>query len=111
MSIVSPNGKYVLKMQSDGNLVQYDVQTGSSMWHTETYDNRGAYAKLETDRLAIYSRTANLIKSIQTKTSNHYGLLAIQDDGNVVMYGLKGYFWSPPKCSRPPLQTRRPPSP
>lgn len=82
-SVTSENGKYILAMQNDGNLVLYRndgavrfstytfgafvamqidgnfveyTSTGQALWSTETYSNPGAYANVQNDgNFVIYS--------------------------------------------------------
>lgn len=78
--ITSPNGRFVLTMQSDGNLVIYSGRR--AMWSSNTYGNYGAYAKFQNDgNFVIYSLSDQALWSTAT-----YGLganiLTLKDNGN-----------------------------
>ncbi|NDC22198.1 hypothetical protein EBZ57_02395, partial [bacterium] len=52
--LVSPDFRYKLDMQYDGNLVLYAAD-GSALWSSMTYNNPGAYAVMQNDgNLVIY---------------------------------------------------------
>lgn len=84
-SITSPNGKYRLIMQGDGNLVLYDA-SNRALWHTGT-DGSGAnrLAVQGDGNLVLY--TASNGVSWQSGTRGA-GLtqLRLQDDGSLVGY-------------------------
>jgi len=48
-SVSSPNGNYLLSMQSDGNLVDYARQGMVPQWESGTSGNFGAYAVMQVD--------------------------------------------------------------
>jgi len=96
-SVVSPNGAYVLTMQSDGNLVLYRGDCvgnpGCAMWHSKTYREQGQYymAMQEDGNLVIYkgrppARTNLSIWSSRTYGPTGYYFLSVQDDGDLVIY-------------------------
>jgi hypothetical protein len=89
----SPNGKYKLVMQSDGNLVLYALGS-DPVWSSKTYGSPAAFADFQADgNLVIYDLTSKPIWS--TGTAGRGGhLLAMQDDGNLVMYGPMGPIWA-----------------
>jgi hypothetical protein len=58
MMLMSPNGQYTAKMQTDGNfVVWYGSQTsGVAMWATHTAGNPGCYFKFGSDgNLVVYN--------------------------------------------------------
>jgi hypothetical protein len=62
--LTSPNGRYQLILQPDGNLVLYDLQNGHQpIWASDTNDESANAAVL-------------------------------QDDGNFVLYGLPDPVWA-----------------
>ncbi|CAG8757786.1 15042_t:CDS:1, partial [Racocetra persica] len=84
--IVSPNGKYRLVMQTDGNLVLYDGPT--ALWQSCTCGKGdGPYRMvLQTDgNLVVYA--GNGLPMWTSNTCNEQvSYLAVQNDANVVLY-------------------------
>jgi microsomal dipeptidase-like Zn-dependent dipeptidase len=88
----SANGRYVLLMQTDGNLVLYDGEPSvkSAVWATNTWglpdENRPVRADMQTDgNFVLYS--AFDIPAWATGTDRHPGArLVLQDDRNLVVY-------------------------
>ena len=86
--INSCNGKFVLAMQSDGNLVQYSG--GRPLWATATNGSGGAWAVMQSDgNLVVYSRDGRALWGSGTNGNEGAGL-AVQDDGNVVISSSGG---------------------
>jgi hypothetical protein len=84
----SPNGRYTLVMQADGNLVLYDNTTRAALWSSQTDGNPGAVAVMQSDaNLVVYSAAKQPLYSTATggrgDSESH---LVIQDDGNAVIY-------------------------
>ncbi len=86
--LTSPNGRYRLVMQGDGNLVLY---SGSgAIWHTRTHGNPGAFFAIQGDgNLVVYSAGKALWNSGSVR-SVEYVELQVQNNGNVVNYGWSG---------------------
>ena len=84
--IASPDGKFVLQMQDDGNLVLRapgNVPLGDT--HTAGHD--GAIAVMQTDGNFVIRAPGN-IAVWASGTAGHTGtVLQVQDDGGVVLYG------------------------
>ena len=90
----SPNNRFLLLVQADGNMVHYD--TGTSPWgvgfHTNTYgglNTNSVLALMQDDgNFVLYRTNASGLTPIwHTHTFGHPGsFLAIQDDGNMVVY-------------------------
>ncbi len=84
--IASPDGKFVLQMQYDGNLVLRapgNVPLGDT--HTAGHD--GAIAVMQTDGNFVIRAPGN-IPVWASGTAGHTGtVLQVQDDGAVVLYG------------------------
>ena len=87
--LYSPNGKYYLIFQSDGNLVIY-TDKNSATWSSGTYGNSSAVLVLQKDgNLVIYKdKTFNsAIWSSQTFGRTNSGMfLTIDDNGIAVLY-------------------------
>jgi YD repeat-containing protein len=82
--LVSPDGRYSLWMQSDGNLVVYGPS--SALWSSGTANTTAAYVLMQGDgNLVIYDVAGNAIWNSQT-TGNANSSLTIQVDGNLVIY-------------------------
>jgi hypothetical protein len=87
-AIRSPDGRYVLVMQGDGNLVLYKIPESRAIWASNTYDSGGVKAVLQYDGdFVVYSVTNNPRWNSGTsgRPSNY---LRLQDDGNLVLYGV-----------------------
>lgn len=110
-TVSSPDGRYRLAHQRDGNVVLYD-QANKALWHTHTYGKA-------TDRL-IFQHDGNLVlygagKAIwHTATHGKGETLAIQNDANLVIYSpdkavwaIKGMAPPAPKAYPVPAQLRR----
>jgi hypothetical protein len=87
-AVRSPNKRYTLLMQTDGNLVLYRGRT--ALWGSGTEGHPGASALMQTDgNLVIYSKAKTALWN--TATYAHNGAyLAVQNDGNLVIYGKAG---------------------
>ncbi len=86
-AVSSPNGRYALAMQADGNLVVY--QDGfDALWASGTNGNGGANATVQVDGdFVVYSAGGGALWSSQTSGQTSAPLLLLQDDGNAVLYG------------------------
>ena len=85
--LISKNGKYDLRMQTDGNLVVYC--NGNALWHSETYGRSvtGGLRFQGDSNLVIYD--PNPIWHSSTYDSGATTLI-MQDDGNAVLYTREG---------------------
>jgi len=89
----SPNEKYGLLQQTDGNLVFY--QGKKALWSSVTAGHPGASTAMQPDgNLVVYGKDKKALW--QSDTARHPGAaLAVQDDGNLVIYGKdKKALWS-----------------
>ena len=89
-ALYSPNGKYVLFMQPDGNLVLYRTQDSVALWNTGTFGRVVKNAIMQTDgNLVIYS--PDNVPLWNSGTPGRPGSrLLVQDDGRVVIYDPMG---------------------
>jgi len=88
--LVSPNGAYVLLMQTDGNLVEYGPS--GPMWSSNT-PGSGTSNRLvmQTDgNLVMYTASGGVPFATGEVGSGSNDYLAVQNDGNVVQYGGGG---------------------
>lgn len=87
---VSKNGRALLTLQKDGNLVLYDTAGGKRkpLWATGTDGRRTTHAVLQGDgNFVLYDGGFSHWAS---DTSGHNGAdLALQDDGNLVIYDYR----------------------
>jgi hypothetical protein len=89
----SPNEKYGLLQQTDGNLVFY--QGKKPLWSTVTAGHAGASTVMQPDgNLVVYGKDKKALW--QSDTARHPGAaLAVQNDGNLVIYSkAKKALWS-----------------
>ncbi|WP_210423694.1 hypothetical protein [Croceivirga thetidis] len=98
----SPNGKYGLVMQDDGNLVIYNQGLGTSRWASNTMNKGGNYAQMQNDgNLVIYKNDGTPVWSTGTH-GNTGATLKMQNDGNLVIYSSESVpLWSSNSQARP----------
>jgi hypothetical protein len=94
--IVSPNGRFELRMQSDGNLVLYLRSLGNpyyALWNSHTWGIGAELAAMQSDgNFVIYRGNTPLWNS---NTAGHpYATLVMQNDGNAVIYHNGVALWS-----------------
>jgi hypothetical protein len=84
-SLSSPNTRYRLTMQGDGNLVAYAPE-GRPIWASGTNGRGGVRVVMQYDgNLVIVAGNGTAVWA--TGTNGHPGsVLQVQDDGNVVIY-------------------------
>ncbi len=91
----SPNMKYCLIFQSDGNLVLYPTGRDSAEWSSKTYGNPSAVLSIQKDgNVVIYSDStkSNALWAAGTYGSdNKSTFLTADDNGYVAVYTNKGY--------------------
>ena len=84
--IASPDGRFVLQMQSDGNLV-IRAPGNIPLRDTHTAGHDGTIAVMQTDGNFVLRAPGN-IPVWSSGTDGHPGtVLQVQDDGGVVLYG------------------------
>ncbi len=91
-SISSGNGTYKLIMQTDGNFVLYDVPAGRALWNSGTFGN-GNRAELQNDGNLVVYNNANIAMWNSGTSGKASSYLAIQDDGNMVIYTPFFHKW------------------
>jgi hypothetical protein len=86
-SLTSPSGRYQLILQSDGNLVIYDLgEDNRATWSSRTNGQAVSKAVMQTDgNFVIYGPDANALWATNTSSINT-AILTLQDDGNLVIY-------------------------
>ncbi len=94
----SPDGRYTLIMQSNGNLVLYSADN-AQIWNSGTAGNLGNYTVMQNDgNLVVYTASNAPIWWSATWT-NGASTLKLQNDGNLVLYrnsdnGVTWATWS-----------------
>ena len=84
-SLVSPNGKFKLDMQGDGNLVLYDA--GLVLWDSGTLNDASDYATMQGDgNFVIYKSNRPIWSSGTDNSARGAYRLTVQNDGDVVIY-------------------------
>ncbi|MGI5185665.1 hypothetical protein ACQEVZ_56415 [Dactylosporangium sp. CA-152071] len=79
----SPNGRFTLTQQPDGNLVLAD-EAKRVQWSSQTPSNPGAYASFNRDGdLVVYGKSGGVLW--HTATGGKGALLEVRDDGNAVV--------------------------
>jgi hypothetical protein len=93
-SITSPNGRYTLTYQIDGNFVLYGPGR-QALWNTATYGRSAGRAVMQSDgNLVVYDASGRAVWNSGT-SGNPGARLALQDDGNLVIYDSGGRaLWS-----------------
>ncbi|WP_436525363.1 CHAP domain-containing protein [Actinoplanes sp. HUAS TT8] len=82
--LVSPNGQFVLSMQSDGNLVEY-APGNRAVWATGT-NRAGSIARMQTDGNLVVVAPGNVAVWATGTSGNPNAGVEVQDDGNIVVY-------------------------
>jgi hypothetical protein len=82
--LTSPNGRYALVMQGDGNLLEYDE--GTPVWTSNTAGHSGSDFEAQSDgNFVVYAPGHASVWA--SNTAGHAGsVLKIQDDRNIVIY-------------------------
>jgi len=102
----SPGGKFILAMQGDGNLVEYNTAAGVALWAppppSQTLGNPGDYAVLQADgNFVVYSQRGSALWASYTQ-GNPQDYMALQDDGNLVIYSGASPLWATMSAFAPP---------
>jgi hypothetical protein len=86
-SILSCDKRFMLIMQSDGNLVLgWAVPPGGVLWNAGTYGHPDSFAKMQSDGNLIVGSVADGV-TWSPYTHGHPGaFLVVQNDGNLVIY-------------------------
>ena len=83
----SPEFRYCLAMQSDGNLVVYRQSDKVPIWSSRTAGTGANKAAMQADgQFCLYTEDGRLVWSTYTRDAG--SVLKLQDDGNLVVYNL-----------------------
>jgi hypothetical protein len=94
-AIVSPSDIYEALMQTDGNFVVYQLDTGIAKWASGTNGSGASLVNFQTDGNLVIKTPSGA--GVWTSATGSYGgvKLTMQDDGNLVMYPSSGpAVWS-----------------
>jgi hypothetical protein len=96
----SGNGRAILRLQEDGNLVLY--KDGNPVWQAPNTFSRGVYAVFQKDgNFVVYASDDSPVW--HSGTWHQGDRLAVQDDGNVVIYNSnKTPVWATDTGDGPP---------
>ncbi|MFF5051703.1 LamG-like jellyroll fold domain-containing protein [Micromonospora sp. NPDC000663] len=96
----SPDGRHVLRMQADGDLVY--LRDGNRAWESGTAGNPGAYAQMQIDgNFVIYQASEAPLWATSTHQTGA-DRLVIRNDLGVVLFGPDSQvFWHP--AGAPPV--------
>jgi surface antigen len=100
--LMSPDGRFKLIMQGDGNLVGYPAAGGPAFWDSNTDGHPGAWVAMQGDgNLVVYSDAGSALWP--SNTAGHPGAyLALQTDRNLVVYGPNALWASNTALTTPP---------
>ncbi len=95
-SRASANGRFVLAMQKDGNLVLREAASGKVLWASQTGGNPGAVAALQVDGNLVVRVPSGAPLFASASQGDPRSRLLVQDDGNLVLYSGDGApLWAP----------------
>ena len=88
--LTSPSGRFILVMQGDGNLVEYDTIGNRAVWSSGTYGSKATFLAVQTDRnLVLYTAADKPVWWTGTVGAGT-ATLDLQNDGNLVLYADNG---------------------
>ena len=92
-ALTSPNGRYKVAMEHDGNLVMYDVDR--AIWASNTAGSGADRIEMRDDGNVVICHEGDK-PTWTSRTNGHQGaILALQDDRDLVVYGADGKrLWS-----------------
>ena len=91
-SVSSCDGRFMLVMQGDENLVLYE--NGSALWQSDTVGSGARSLEMQTDgNLVLYAAHHQAVWSSRTN-GNAGATLALQNDGNLVIYLGSRAIWA-----------------
>jgi hypothetical protein len=90
----SANGDYRLRMQTDGNLVLYDLSARKVLWHSQTGGNPGAFVAMGCNGLVVvFSKSREVLYTTGAR-ADAGTRLTVQNDGNLTLQGDGRVLWS-----------------
>jgi nucleoid-associated protein YgaU len=107
-ALKSPNGRFELKMQQDGNVVLYDETR--PIWATNTqHDGAERLAMQDDGNFVVYAKKKPVWSS--ETPGNQGASLKLQDDGNLVVYPQSASskpLWASNTFTAPPVTAAAP---
>lgn len=96
--LTSASGAYVLRLQSDGNVIFATTSPDSLVWASDTFAKMGAYLVMQTDgNLVLLNAQLNPIWASDT-FGNPGATFVVQDDGKIAIYAQNGSkIWQRPQ--------------
>lgn len=89
-SKTSPDGRYRLTMQTDGNLVLYNA-ANQPLWHSHTDGSGATHAVLQYDGNFVVYAPGFQAKWHTNTWTTRADRFVVQNDSNLVLYGSDGY--------------------
>ena len=84
----SPNGRFFLTMQSDGNLVIYRISDNRAIWASNTMGSGAVKAVMQYDGNFVLSTSNGVAKWASNTSGRPDNFLLLRDDGNMVIYAM-----------------------
>lgn len=84
----SPNGRFVLSLNLDGNLVLYDSESKAPIWSSNTVGTKAEFLYMQEDgNLVLYTENGDVLWASGTASdqSDRFYRFQINDDGNMVI--------------------------
>ena len=84
----SPNGRFILSLYIDGNLVLYDSENKAPIWSSNTVGTRAEFLSMQEDgNLVLYAENGDALWASGTASdqSDRFYRFQINDDGNMVI--------------------------
>jgi hypothetical protein len=85
-SITSPDGRFVLTYQGDGNLVLRDSQSLEALWSSNTSGTTSGFTAMQGDGNLVVYDGAGIARWASRTEGNPGAFLVVQSDGNLVIY-------------------------
>jgi hypothetical protein len=85
----STNGKYILVLQADGNLVAYESQ-GKALWSSDTMGSGATECVMQEDGNLLLNNAFGRVVWASHTAGYKNAKLMIQNDGNLVIYNERG---------------------
>lgn len=82
----SPNGKYELAYQTDGNLVVYELPSRKALWSSRTNGVPALKLVMEADGDVVARKPDSSVAWSTNTRGNDGAVLSLQDDDNLVVY-------------------------
>jgi len=100
--LLSPNGKFTLIMQGDGNLVLYSADANKAIWASNTWNTptRVTHAIMQTDgNFVCYDDAGKAYWASNTWGFHPGAFVVLQGDGNLVIFdGFGNGLWASDLC-------------